>query len=99
MSEASIAMSVPRAERKPEVGLRERRSVVDAVADHRDDPARALEILDRLHLPGRIDAREHALDPDLGRDTLGRPGAVTGEQHRLEAERPELAGPPRRSSA
>jgi hypothetical protein len=45
MSLACIAASVP-AHRDAEVGGRERRGVVDAVADHRDTVTRGLQTLD-----------------------------------------------------
>ena len=61
------------ADREPEVGLRERRRVVDAVADHRHDLARLLEPLDLGDLVAGQDLGEHALDPDLGARRVSRP--------------------------
>ena len=45
------------AHRQAEVGLRERGGVVDAVADHRDDPALVLQPLDDVDLVGGQHAR------------------------------------------
>ena len=79
------------ADREAEVGLRERRRVVDAVADHRDRVALRLQPLDLGHLPGRVDLGQHAVDPDLVRDLLGGLAGVAGQQHRCQAERLQLA--------
>ena len=61
-----------RADREPEVGLRERGRIVDAVAHHRHDLALTLEPPHLGDLVLGKDLREHALDPDLGGDPLGR---------------------------
>ncbi len=79
-----------RADREAEVGLGERRGVVDAVADHRDDLAGALQ---RLHLGALVageDVGEHALDADLGGDRAGGALVVAREQDGLEPEPAEL---------
>ena len=60
------------ADRKPEVGLRERGSVVDAVADHRDHLAGLLQAAHSATLSVRADLGEHALDPDLRGDLRPR---------------------------
>ena len=46
------------ADRDPEVGPSEGGRIVDPVADHRDDPAVALQALDLGGLPLRVDARQ-----------------------------------------
>ena len=69
------------AHRDPEVGLRERGGVVDAVADHRDDPAVALQPLDDGDLVGREHLGDDVVDADLRRDGRGGPFVVAGEQH------------------
>ena len=67
------------ADRDPEVGLGERRSVVDAVADHGDDLAGLLQPAHLGHLVLGVHLREHALDPDLVRDPLRRRARVAGQ--------------------
>ena len=64
---ASIATSGAGADREAEVGLGERRSVVDAVADHRHDAPVALQALDDGRLLGRQHLGDHLVDPDRGR--------------------------------
>ena len=76
------------AHRDAEIGGRERGGVVDAVADHADRPALALEPSDRVELVLRRDFGEDLRDADLGRDLVGDRCAVAGEQDRFE---PELA--------
>ena len=60
------------ADREPEVGLRERRRVVHAVADHRHDLALLPAAADLGDLLAGVDLGEHALDPDLRRDRARR---------------------------
>ena len=55
----------PRADRDADVGLRERRRVVDAVAHHRDDASRRLQPLDLGDLALRQHAGHDAVDPRL----------------------------------
>ena len=69
---ASIATSVPVPIAIAEIGLGERGSVVDPVADHRHDLARFLKPLDLVDLAAREDAGDDALDADL-RLRLGAP--------------------------
>jgi hypothetical protein len=61
--------------RDPDVGLREGRRVVDAVADHGDHMARPLKLADGLNLLGRQQLGA-ALDPERARDGLGDLAAV-----------------------
>ena len=53
-----------RADGDAEVGLRERRRVVDAVAHHRDDVSVFLEADDLGDLVLGKDLRDHVIDPD-----------------------------------
>ena len=59
------------ADRQAEVGLGERRRVVDAVADHRHDPALGLQPPIDVRLLRGQDLGDHLVDPDLGGDRLG----------------------------
>jgi len=52
-------------DRDPKVRLRQRRSVIDAVADECDAMTTALKILHVLRLVLRKDLGEHLIDPDL----------------------------------
>ena len=63
-----------RPDRDADVGPGERRRVVDPVADHRDDPAVGLQLLDDRGLVAGQDLGADALrrDPDPGRDRLRR---------------------------
>ena len=63
MSDASMATSVPGADGDPEVGLDEGGGVVDAVADHGDHPALALQAGDLGRLGAGEDAREERSMP------------------------------------
>ena len=85
-----------RSDREAEVGLRERRGVVDAVADHRHRLPLALELCDDVPLSVREDACDHAVDARLGADRRGGALVVPGQQHGHEAERTEVGDRPRR---
>ena len=87
-SEASIATSVPVPIAQPEVGLRERGRVVDAVADHRDDAALGLQAADDVGLArtGRTSAMTSSMPTSVG-DRAGGRLVVAGQQHRAQAER------------
>ena len=63
-----------------EVGLGERRAVVDAVTGHRDDVALVLQRDDVVGLLRRQHLGEHVLDADLAGDG-GRGGGVVAGQH------------------
>ena len=96
-----------RADRDADVRLRERRRVVDAVADHRDDLAARLQLADLRRLVGR---RAPGRRPRRSRRAPRRRAAVSravaGEHRDLEPARPEprdrglrrtaFPGPPRR---
>ena len=58
----------PGADRDADVGLRERRRVVDAVADHGDDPPFILQPANLVALPFRQHARDDAVDAGDARD-------------------------------
>ena len=73
--------------------------VVHAVADHGDHAALGLQPLHGLDLAGRQDLGQHLVDADLGGDRAGHGLVVAGEQHRGQAQGPQLARPPRRWSA
>ena len=55
------------ADREPEVGLPERRRIVDAITDHRHHLAPILQALDLGDLLGGIGLGHDVLDSDLGR--------------------------------
>ncbi len=62
----------------PDLGLGERRRVVDAVAGHRDDAPLRLELLDLGGLLIRQDLRHDIVDAELLRDRLRGRLAVAG---------------------
>ncbi len=80
------------ADREAEICLRERRRVVDAVADHRDDPPSSCSALDlgAPCRPGSTPATTRSIPTSAA--TVRR-GAlvVAGEEHRRQAEPAELA--------
>ena len=80
-----------RADGKPEVGLGQRGGVVDAVADHGHDLARILQPPDLGRLALGQHVGETSVDADFGGDGAGGALVVAGEQHRGEAERPQLS--------
>ena len=75
-----------------EVGLGEGGGVVDAVADHRHDPALGLQPLDDVDLVGGQDLGDHvaASMPTSRGDRAGGRRVVAGEQHRAQAEVAQL---------
>ena len=92
-----MATSVPVPIARPEVGLGERRRVVDAVADHRHDAALGLQAADHVGLAGRQHLGDHLVDADLGGDRARGRLVVAGQQHGPQAERLAATRPPRRS--
>ena len=80
-----------------EVGLGERGGVVDAVADHRHHAALGLQPL-RRRRPCRPAAprRSPSSMPTSAATARATRCVVAGEQHRAQAERAQLARPPRR---
>ena len=75
------------ADREAEVGLGERGRVVDAVADHRDDAAFALQAADHVRLVGGHDLGDDLVDADLGGDGASGRLVVAGQQDRAQPER------------
>ena len=73
-----------RADRDPDVGLREGGGVVDAVADHGDLLALVLESLDIAGLVLGRDLGEHAVDAELVSDGRGRALVVARDHRDLE---------------
>jgi hypothetical protein len=69
-SAVSIATSVPAPIAMPEIGLRERRCVVDAVADHRDDAAVALHFGDLVRFVAGEYLGNDSVDAELVRDAI-----------------------------
>ena len=65
-------MSAPAADRHADVGLRERRRVVDAVAHHGDDLPFCLQPPNLGDLAVGKHAGDHAVDAGLARDRLRR---------------------------
>ena len=76
--------------RHADVGLRERRRVVRAVAGHRDHPALRLLLLDQRHL--RLGRRlgEEVVDAGLLGDLGGGDAVVAGDHHRADAHPAQL---------
>ena len=85
-----MATSVPVPMAEAEVGLGERRGVVDAVADHRHDASLGLEPADHLGLVGRglTSAMTSSMPTSCG-DGAGRGLVVAGQEHRAQTERLE----------
>ena len=76
------------AHREAEVGLGERGGVVDAVADHRDDPALGLQPRTTATLSAGSTSAITCVDADLARRPLAATrGVVAGEQDRAQPER------------
>ena len=82
-----------RVHRQPDVGLRQRRRVVGAVAHHRDEFAVGLLLaqIGELLLGRRLG--DVVVDPRLGGDGLGGERIVAGDHHRAQAHQPQLRHP------
>ena len=76
--------------RDAQIGLGERRRIVDTVADHRHRSSVVLQTTHDVDLVGRHHLGAHRLDPDLRRDPLGGRPVVAGEQHRFQTEPPQV---------
>ena len=83
----SIATSVPAPIAMPDVGGRERRGVVHAVADHRDLAAALLEALDGRGLVGGQDLRRDLVDAQAASHRVRDRLAVAGDHGHPDAER------------
>ena len=73
-------------EGQPEIGRRQRRGVVDAVADHRDPAPLCLQAGDDGGLPGRERPRDDFVDARGRRDGPGGGLVVPGQQDRVQPE-------------
>ena len=73
-----------------DVGLRERGSVVRAVAGHRDHPTLGLLVLDQRELRLRRRLGEEVVDPCLLCDHRGRDAVVARDHHRADAHPAQL---------
>ncbi len=90
MLPASLAACVPGVHRHGDVGLRERRGVVRAVAGHRDETPALLVLADERELGLRRGLREVIVDARLGGDGGGRQRVVAGDHHGLDAHATKL---------
>ena len=79
----------PRADRDAEVRLGQRRGVVDAVADHRDDFAARLQLADLRRLVGREHFGEELGDADARRHGRGGVAPIAREHRDLQPPLPE----------
>ena len=75
----------PRPHRDPDVGRRERRGVVDAVAGHGDDTAFFPQTFDCLALVLRENLRLDFRNAELARHGLRRRSIVAGEHQNADA--------------
>ena len=73
--------------RHADIGLRQRRSVVGAVAAHGDELALGLLVADELELGLRRRLREEIVDAGFGRDGGRGQRIVAGDHHRADAHR------------
>ena len=85
-----------RVHRHADVGLRERRRVVRAVAGHRDEVAARLLRADQRDLVLGRGLGEVVVDAGLGRDGLGGERVVARDHHGADAHLAELARSDRR---
>ena len=76
--------------RHRDVGLRERRRVVGAVAAHRDQPALRLVLADQLELRFRRGFGEEIIDARFGGDRRGREPVVARDHDGLDAHLAQL---------
>ena len=81
----SMATSVPVPMAMPDLRLRQRRRVVDAVARHRDEPALGLEALDRVRFLIRQHLRHDVVDAETARHRLRGRAVVAGQHDDLQA--------------
>ena len=73
-----------RSDRDADIGGRQRRRIVDAVADKGHFPAAGGEPPDRVHLAVGEDFGDHLIDAEASRDRLRRPAVVAGYQRHRE---------------
>ena len=89
MSPDSIATSVPVPIAMPMSAWRQRRGVVDAVADHRHALAGRLQRLDLVGLPLGAHLGEHAVDAEQPADRRAGAPVVAGDHHDRLAQPPQ----------
>ena len=77
--------------RHADIGLRERRRVVGAVAAHGDQLALGLLVADQLQLRLRRRLGEEVIDAGFGGDRRGGQRVVAGDHHGLDAHAPQVA--------
>ena len=78
------------ADRDAHIGAGERGGVVDAVADHGDGEAAAVQLVDLGGLVLGEDLGEHFVDTEVGADRFGDLGGVTGDHDDPPAHGPQL---------
>ena len=71
----------PTAHRNPDVGLGQRRRVVDAVTDHRHLMPLALQALDSVSFTVRQHAGDHFVDACFFGNRVGGRGVIPGQHH------------------
>ncbi len=69
------------------------RSIVGAVAAHRDEPAASLLVADQLQLVLRRRLGEEIVDPRFGRDRRGRQRVVAGDHDGADAGAAQFGKP------
>ena len=74
------------ADGESDIGLRQRRCIVDAVADHADGLAFELQLLHLVRLVVGQHFGKHAIDADLARDGAARALVVAGQHDDFDAE-------------
>ncbi len=73
------------ADRQTHIGLRQRRSVVDAVADHRDLLAFGLQHVNVVRFVFRQDFGQHPVHAHLASNGFSRAAVVAGDHHHFDA--------------
>ncbi|KAG1252099.1 hypothetical protein G6F65_018063 [Rhizopus arrhizus] len=73
-------------DRQADIGLGQRRCIVDAVADEGDVPMRGLEPAHRFDLAFRQHLGHHLINAQLARDRLRGAGVVAGDHRHLQAQ-------------
>ena len=81
-----------------DIGRRQRRRVVDAVAGHGDHPPLAAQALHDVRLALGQDLGLHVVDPELSGDRLRRRAVVAGQHDDADALALQGRDRPRRSS-
>ena len=92
-SAASMATSVPPPIAKTDIGFRQRRRIVDAIADEGDRPMPRAERSQRFDLAFRQDFGDDRADPGLFGDGFGRAAIVARHHDDLESLRAQAPRP------